>query len=390
MIERMSDDILFLPTNTRVRMIKMSLLPISACIIARNEENNIEMCLKSISPYVQECIVVDCSSDDSTASIAASLGAVVAEYKWSDNFSEARNFAIAKAAQKFIFVIDADEVFMNDSLRDLEEYCALSSYQAGRIFVHNLMGNGENYTVSEVTRLFPNNYGYHYVGRIHEQLRINGEVPESISTKVTLDHRGYLTDVMNSKKKIERNIDLLLLELDINGENPYYLYQLARTYYVSKDYPKANEVFSKLFSKVRKEDFDFLSTAYLQYGYSLLYSKNYRLLEQLLLYAIEMYPDYTDLYFLKGLGIVYQGDISKLGQVKSLFEKCLDLGNPNTGKYETVYGVGSFKAHYNLGIYYELVGDKFNAIKHYSNACASGNEPKACDRLNLMSGGKEI
>lgn len=374
----------------KVRMIEMSLLPISACIIARNEETNIEKCLKSISPYVQECIVIDCKSEDKTVEIARSLGAIVMEHNWNNSFSEIRNFGIANATQKYIFVIDADEVFVKDSLKYLEEYCELSSYQAGRVFIHNFTGSGDDYTVSEMTRLFPNNCGYHYEGRIHEQLRKSGQIPESIFTKVKLHHQGYLAEVINTRNKIERNINLLLMELNENGDNPYYLYQLARAYYVSKEYFKANEAFSILFSKVSKnENYDFLATAYLQYGYSLLYSKKYKLLGELLDYAIQKYSDYTDLYFLKGLSIVYQGDVSRLELVEDIFGKCINLGDSNTGKYETVYGVGSFKAHYNLGIYFELMGDKNNALKHYSIACASGNEPRACERLHLIAGSKE-
>ena len=39
---------------------------ISVCIITKNEQENIERCLKSLMPYEMEIIVVDTGSTDNT------------------------------------------------------------------------------------------------------------------------------------------------------------------------------------------------------------------------------------------------------------------------------------------------------------------------------------
>ena len=49
----------------------MSKVPISVCLIAKNEEKNIEECLKRIKPYGFEIIVTDTGSTDKTKEIAA-------------------------------------------------------------------------------------------------------------------------------------------------------------------------------------------------------------------------------------------------------------------------------------------------------------------------------
>jgi len=46
------------------------MLPVSVCLIVKNEEGCLEKCLDSVQPYVQEIIVVDTGSIDATKEIA--------------------------------------------------------------------------------------------------------------------------------------------------------------------------------------------------------------------------------------------------------------------------------------------------------------------------------
>ena len=48
----------------------MSKIPVSVCIIAKNEEKHIEECLKRLKPYGFEIIVTDTGSTDRTKEIA--------------------------------------------------------------------------------------------------------------------------------------------------------------------------------------------------------------------------------------------------------------------------------------------------------------------------------
>ena len=48
----------------------MAKLPISECIIAKNEEKYIEQCLRHLLPYEMEIVVVDTGSNDRTRDIA--------------------------------------------------------------------------------------------------------------------------------------------------------------------------------------------------------------------------------------------------------------------------------------------------------------------------------
>jgi len=81
---------------------------ISACIISFNEEKKIEDCLKSLDGIVDEIIVVDSNSTDSTVEIAR---------KYTDKiifqdflgFIEQKNFALQHAANDWVLSLDCDE-----------------------------------------------------------------------------------------------------------------------------------------------------------------------------------------------------------------------------------------------------------------------------------------
>ena len=79
-------------------------------MIVKNEEALLATCLKSLEG-LDEVVVVDTGSTDSTVEIARKAGATVYadEYTWNDDFAEARNFAQAKCTGDWTFVIDADE-----------------------------------------------------------------------------------------------------------------------------------------------------------------------------------------------------------------------------------------------------------------------------------------
>jgi len=93
-------------------------------MIVKNEEDNIERALISVKPAVDEMIVVDTGSTDRTKDIARALGAKVYDFKWTDNFSDVRNFSLSKASGKWILVLDADEAISpldHEKLRRLVE-----------------------------------------------------------------------------------------------------------------------------------------------------------------------------------------------------------------------------------------------------------------------------
>jgi len=80
---------------------------ISAVIITKNEERNIERCITSVR-WADEVIVVDSGSTDATAAISARLGARVIVKSW-EGFAAQKEFAAAQASSDWVLSLDADE-----------------------------------------------------------------------------------------------------------------------------------------------------------------------------------------------------------------------------------------------------------------------------------------
>ena len=104
----------------------MIMADITAIILTKNEEVNIEKCIRSIKPIVKRIIVVDSGSDDRTVDIAKSLGAdiLVNELK---PFLYAKQFLYGlengNIDTKWVFRIDADEELTEESAKEIDRLC---------------------------------------------------------------------------------------------------------------------------------------------------------------------------------------------------------------------------------------------------------------------------
>ncbi len=93
---------------------------ISACIISFNEEKKIEDCLKSLQPVVDEIIVVDSLSTDSTLQIAGRYTDKIFHQKFLGHI-EQKNLAVEKASHDWILSLDCDERLSEDLQRSIME-----------------------------------------------------------------------------------------------------------------------------------------------------------------------------------------------------------------------------------------------------------------------------
>jgi glycosyltransferase involved in cell wall biosynthesis len=92
---------------------------ISATIITKNEEKNIEDCLKSLD-WVDEIVVLDCGSDDRTVDIAKQYTDRVYVEAWRGQGHQ-KNRAVELAQGPWIFSIDADERATPELAREIGE-----------------------------------------------------------------------------------------------------------------------------------------------------------------------------------------------------------------------------------------------------------------------------
>lgn len=81
---------------------------LSVTIITRNEENNIERCLKSVQ-WAEEIVVLDTHSTDRTVEICRRFTDRVYQEEW-QGYGKQKNLCAERAGHRWILNIDADEV----------------------------------------------------------------------------------------------------------------------------------------------------------------------------------------------------------------------------------------------------------------------------------------
>lgn len=346
---------------------------ISICMIVKNEEKNIEKCLKKIVKYGYEIIVVDTGSKDRTKDIACKFTDNVYDFQWCDDFSGARNYAISKATNNFILTIDCDEFVESFDKDELEKIILENRNKVGRVNIINYIdSNGnENLYRERVSRIFDKNL-YKYEGTIHEQLVAAGnEKIEVYSVPINIKHYGYTFEEVSRKDKIKRNIKILKKELAIKGLNPYILYQLGKTYYMNKEYKESVECFDRTLDFDLDTDLEYVQDLIESYGYALINLQQYNEAMKLL----NIYDEFSrssDFIFLTALIYMNNGFIE---EAINEFEKAASMNN------EKMLGVNSYLSYYNIGVIKECLGEKEEARKYYEKC---GEYVPAINRLKLI------
>lgn len=83
---------------------------ISVVLNTLNEEARLPYSLRSVRAWADEVVVVDMRSDDRTAEVARSFGAVVHLHDRVGYVEPARAFAVAQSSGDWVLVLDADEL----------------------------------------------------------------------------------------------------------------------------------------------------------------------------------------------------------------------------------------------------------------------------------------
>lgn len=91
---------------------------ISLVVIAKDEADRLESCLRSV-PFADEVIVLDSGSTDGTPEVAARCGARVVRTDWPGHVIQ-KNRALAEASGEWIVSLDADERLSEPAARELQ------------------------------------------------------------------------------------------------------------------------------------------------------------------------------------------------------------------------------------------------------------------------------
>ncbi len=349
------------------------MLPISVCMIAKNEEANVQKCLAPLKKLGFELVIADTGSTDHTRDLILKYTDRLYHFEWINDFSAARNFSIDKASHNWILVIDFDEYLQEANLPALISFTQNHKREIGTITRNNpcsLLSGQSSVMTEQVARLFHRKYSS-YRGIIHEQvLPIDGSSPVYRPVALSFYHHGYEEEGCLAAKA-GRNLELLLLALKRTPADPYLLFQTGKCYQVLKDYPSA----CRYFDAGLAFDLD-PSLAYVQdmvesYGYCLLESKEY----DAALRFVNIYDAFaSQANFVFLMGLIYMNN-ALFDQAVSEFQKAASMKNGKTA------GINSYMPNYNIGVIYECTGDKEKAACYYAKC---GNYAPAKQRLFLL------
>ena len=167
---------------------------ISAVVLTKNEEKNIEACLRGLS-WCDEIIVIDDESNDKTVDMAKKMGAKVFIRSIKNDFSAQRNFGLSKAENEWVLFIDADErvssalwyeimQHTNESISDHVGFLLKrEDTMWGKVLKYGETGN------IKLLRLAKKNAGA-WSGAVHEVWKITGN---TITLQNSLEHYPHPT-----------------------------------------------------------------------------------------------------------------------------------------------------------------------------------------------------
>jgi O-antigen biosynthesis protein len=276
-------------------------------MIVRDAAGTLPACLAGIRPWVDELIVVDTGSLDSTKEIARDHGARLFDFPWCDDFSAARNESLRHAQGDWLFWMDADDTIDEVNGRKLRDLAAGEhpDQVLGYVLQVHCPGprqHGANdATVVDHVKLVRRHPEIRFEFRIHEQLlpsirRLGGEVAW---TDVFVVHSGSDPSPAGRAKKYERDLRILEQELADRPDHPFALFNFGMTYSDMGEHARAAEYLERSLRHARPEE------TQVRKAYALLVHSHDQLGDthraaEICRQARELFPDDPELLFRQG------------------------------------------------------------------------------------------
>jgi len=332
-------------------------LSVALCMIVKNEEDVLDRCLNSVRGCVDEIIIVDTGSTDSTLAIAQKYTSKIYNYVWNNDFASARNYSLEQTQADYILMLDADEY--------LEENTDLQSELKGQkdfylSKIRNFMSDGRTFSHSAI-RLFKNESRLRYKNRLHEHLDID-HIEAQLTrgeTKFIIQHTGYTNEAMIGKNKDNRNLPIMLAEVK---ENPtsYNLYNLAKLYMNFGEFEKAVKYFQQAYPG--SKDKMYQSELLRKLAESLLQLERPEEALTIMYDTVKVYAEDATLMHI--LGRAYKAS-GYLKDAESAWLKCLEMNDEGAFSNE---GITSYVSQYHLAELYQEQGELEKAYEYILKA----------------------
>lgn len=216
-------------------------VPVSVAIIARDEEERLPDCLRSVA-FADDVVVVDSGSKDRTVEIAESAGARVFVEPW-QGFSAQKQLAVDRCTNEWVLILDADERVPGETAAVVRKVLASETVFAGaysfrrRNFFRERWIRYAGWWPDRIVRLVDRRKGAFDGRAVHERWITRGQ---EIALDAVIDHYSF-RDYAEMMDKMERYSSLAARYLFEEGKTVgpiapalHGLWMFLRTYLLER------------------------------------------------------------------------------------------------------------------------------------------------------------
>lgn len=292
---------------------------ISACMMLKNEEENLPRALESIKGLVDEIIVVDTGSTDRTVEIAKSYGAKVYHHPWQNNFSLHRNQSIGYATGEWVLIIDADNELVFADGYDAEavkrDFKKLHEKVGAVVILTQDIQHDNTAMQFQSAKFFRRSSGIEYKRRVHNRPVYKGKTV--FYEPICMKHYGYGYGPERMAAKQDRTLGLIQEHLKDEPDDYESYFYLNQMYSLKREHEKCLEAGETYYQNKDKLD-RFNPTVFFTCARSAMALQDRKAAASWVMRGIQAYPDNLDIQFaLIELGAAEQnGDFIERGATK--------------------------------------------------------------------------
>lgn len=278
-------------------------LPLSVCLIVKDEADFLPRCLNSLQDLASEIVVVDTGSSDGTQGIARDMGAKVIQATWDDDFAKARNISLSEATQPWVLVIDADETLSAESRQALNDLWPELDPKTVYSFPLYVQGQG-NWNYKQY--LFANDPQLRYSGRVHEQIQTPDGYRKLVIDAIPIDHWAQKKGEERSEEKALYYATLLEKSLQDDPQDPHPHVYLA-WYHLNRQRHDQALAHLKTAMPHLPTNSNFRLMAHLYQGLAHYHQHDWALALEQMDQGLALYPRYAEMHALRGMALLELG-----------------------------------------------------------------------------------
>ncbi len=242
---------------------------LSLCMIVKNEEEILEKSITSIASVVDEIIIVDTGSTDSTVEIAKTFTDKVFHFPWINDFAAAYNEARSYATQTYAARWDADFVLQPESLEKLHKLKERNFDEKDILYFRwNTVYGDDGTPIKYIPREFIYRKDVlHWVSPVHAHpVPVNKDIIPSGQTydDIVVDH---YKDFYAKKKRYSQTLQLISDHLSRNPYDQRGLFLYAEDLIHAAEYARAITVLKRFLELSDQEEKNMIAVEKILYCY---------------------------------------------------------------------------------------------------------------------------